>query len=122
MSCLRDIEEVADGTKIVWASAPPIFPFKARDFCTLVHFRQMRDGTVVVLNRYMHACERMCEWKCMGGAVRIGKLYVYLASLWSSERRIIRWSRLLANMSGLRLYSVRLSIHTANPSTPLTSL
>lgn len=47
----RDLEEVGENTKVVWASSPPIFPFKPRDFCTVVHFRRLRDGTVVVLNR-----------------------------------------------------------------------
>eukprot|EP01041_Mallomonas_annulata_P000572 gene572-1101_t len=47
----RDLENVADNTKVVWACAPPIFPFKPRDFCTIVHFRKLKDGTVVVLNR-----------------------------------------------------------------------
>jgi len=47
----RDLEDVAENTKIVWASSPPIFPFKPRDFCTVVHFRKLKDGTVVVLNR-----------------------------------------------------------------------
>mmetsp|Transcript_9735 Transcript_9735/g.13308 ORF Transcript_9735/g.13308 Transcript_9735/m.13308 type:complete len:557 (-) Transcript_9735:40-1710(-) len=47
----RDLETVAENTKVVWACSPPIFPFKARDFCTVVHFRKLKDGTVVVLNR-----------------------------------------------------------------------
>jgi hypothetical protein len=45
------LETVAENTKIVWACSPAIFPFKARDFCTVVHFRKLKDGTVVVLNR-----------------------------------------------------------------------
>ena len=63
-----DLEEVAENTKVgssfsftqlifsepvlkvVWASASPIFPFKQRDFCTIVHFRELKDGTIVVLN------------------------------------------------------------------------
>jgi hypothetical protein len=47
----KDLEELNDNTKVVWASSPPLFPFKARDFCTVVHFRRLEDGTIVVLNR-----------------------------------------------------------------------
>lgn len=46
-----DVEEVAENTKVVWASSQPVFPFKARDFCTIVHFRNLRDGTIIVLNK-----------------------------------------------------------------------
>eukprot|EP00981_Chlorochromonas_danica_P002125 scaffold424_cov165-Ochromonas_danica.AAC.25 len=47
----RDIEVVGENTKVVWAASSPIFPFKPRDFCTVVHIRQLKDGTFVVLNR-----------------------------------------------------------------------
>lgn len=47
----KDIEIVADGTKIVWTGSPPILPFKQRDFCTIVHIRKLKDGTYVILNR-----------------------------------------------------------------------
>lgn len=47
----RDIEVVGENTKVVWAASAPIFPFKPRDFCTVVHIRQLKDGTFVVLNR-----------------------------------------------------------------------
>eukprot|EP01035_Chromulina_nebulosa_P018524 gene18524-24242_t len=51
----RDIEMVAENTKVVWTASPPIFPFKARDFCTVVHHRKLKDGTIIVLNRpYLH--------------------------------------------------------------------
>ena len=46
----EDLEDVAENTRIVWSTSFPIFPFKPRDFCTLVHFRSLRDGTLVVLN------------------------------------------------------------------------
>ena len=36
---------------MVWVGSPPIFPFKPRDFCTVVHIRKLKDGTMVVLNR-----------------------------------------------------------------------
>lgn len=45
------MEYVAEDTKIVWIGSPPIFPFKPRDFCTVIHIRKLKDGTVVVLNR-----------------------------------------------------------------------
>ena len=47
----KDLEIVADGTKVVWTGSPPVFPFKARDFCTVVHIRKLKDGTFVILNR-----------------------------------------------------------------------
>ena len=47
----KDLEIVADGTKVVWTGSPPVFPFKARDFCTIVHIRKLKDGTYVILNR-----------------------------------------------------------------------
>lgn len=47
----KDIEVVADNTKISWSCSTPIFPFKPRDFCTIVHIRKLKDGTFIVLNR-----------------------------------------------------------------------
>jgi len=47
----RDLEAINDHTKVVWAASPPMFFFKARDFCTVVHYRKLQDGTVVVVNR-----------------------------------------------------------------------
>lgn len=42
---------VAVHVQVVWVGSPPIFPFKPRDFCTVVHVRRLKDGTVVILNR-----------------------------------------------------------------------
>lgn len=47
----RDLEAINENTKVVWAASPPMFFFKARDFCTVVHYRKLQDGTVVVVNR-----------------------------------------------------------------------
>ncbi|CAM9584997.1 unnamed protein product [Chrysoparadoxa australica] len=47
----RDLQQLGEDTKVVWASSPGIFPFKPRDFCTIVHFRKLSDGTIVVINR-----------------------------------------------------------------------
>lgn len=38
----------SDTTHTYTPSSPPI---KARDFCTLVHYRRLRDGALVVVNR-----------------------------------------------------------------------
>ena len=46
----EDLEYVADNTKIQWACTPPVFPFKPRDFVTLIHIRKLQDGTLVYLN------------------------------------------------------------------------
>ena len=48
---MRDIEVISDDTIIKWVKAVPIFPFKTREFCTLVHVRKLKDGTIVVLHR-----------------------------------------------------------------------
>lgn len=47
----KDIEVFNDNTRIVWSASPPVFPFKARDFCTVIHTRKLKDGTIVILNR-----------------------------------------------------------------------
>lgn len=47
----KDLETVAENTKVTWAATPPVFPFKPRDFVTVIHIRKLKDGTYVVLNR-----------------------------------------------------------------------
>ena len=47
----RDIEVVAENTKVTWMGTPPVFPFKPRDFCTLIHTRKLKDGTYIVINK-----------------------------------------------------------------------
>jgi hypothetical protein len=48
----EDVELVADNTKVVWSCSTPLMGvMKARDFCTLVHLRKLKDGTVVVMHR-----------------------------------------------------------------------
>ena len=56
----RDLENVAENTKVVWACSQPVFPFKARDFCTVVHFRKLKDGTAIVLNRLGYTASLFC--------------------------------------------------------------
>ncbi|KAJ1390027.1 hypothetical protein B484DRAFT_297606, partial [Ochromonadaceae sp. CCMP2298] len=46
-----DVEAVGENTKIYYSSSHPIFPFKPRDFCTIFHFRKLKDGTMIMLNR-----------------------------------------------------------------------
>lgn len=50
-SIIRTVAHIDDGTKVVHSASITIFPFKPRDFVTVVHFRQLRDGTRLVLNR-----------------------------------------------------------------------
>lgn len=45
------MEVVAKNTKVLWSSSEPIYIMKPRDFCSLVHVRKLKDGTVVVLQR-----------------------------------------------------------------------
>lgn len=48
---IRDVEFIADDTKIVCQIFPAIFPFKPRDFCTMVHRKELKDGSIVTLSR-----------------------------------------------------------------------
>jgi hypothetical protein len=47
----RVIATIDERTKVVHSASITIFPFKPRDFVTVVHCRQLRDGTRLVLNR-----------------------------------------------------------------------
>ena len=47
----KDIEFVGEDTKVYWSHAVPIFPLKARDFCTVKHIKRLKDGTSVVVQR-----------------------------------------------------------------------
>mmetsp|Transcript_25777 Transcript_25777/g.33788 ORF Transcript_25777/g.33788 Transcript_25777/m.33788 type:complete len:543 (+) Transcript_25777:115-1743(+) len=49
----RQLERLDESTTVCWASSPGIFPLKPRDFCTLVHFRTLADGSHIVINRYV---------------------------------------------------------------------
>mmetsp|Transcript_38156 Transcript_38156/g.49226 ORF Transcript_38156/g.49226 Transcript_38156/m.49226 type:complete len:359 (+) Transcript_38156:217-1293(+) len=48
---VADLEYVNENTKVTWACTPRYGPIKARDFCTVVHYRKLSDGTCVVVNR-----------------------------------------------------------------------
>jgi hypothetical protein len=50
----KDLEYIAENTRVVWTASPPVFPFKPRDFCTVIHVRKLKDGTSVILNRAMN--------------------------------------------------------------------
>lgn len=69
---VRDLEIVAENTKITWASSTPVFPFKPRDFCTIVHTRRLQDGTYVVLNRAVTHPEAPVNNKFVRGAIVLG--------------------------------------------------
>ncbi|CAM9464519.1 unnamed protein product [Choristocarpus tenellus] len=43
---VADLETLDADTKITWAASGRMGPFKARDFCTMVHFRTLSDGTM----------------------------------------------------------------------------
>ncbi|CAM9316264.1 unnamed protein product [Chrysoparadoxa australica] len=48
---VRDLEEFEGGaTKISWSRSPRMGPFKARDFITVVHYTELEDGTLAVVN------------------------------------------------------------------------
>ncbi|CAN0063956.1 unnamed protein product [Laminaria digitata] len=46
-----DLEILSEDSKITWAASGRMGPFKARDFCTLVHFRTLSDGTLAQVSR-----------------------------------------------------------------------
>ncbi|CAM9371294.1 unnamed protein product [Scytosiphon promiscuus] len=48
---VRDLEVLSQDSKITWAASGRMGPFKARDFCTLVHFRTLSDGTLAQVSR-----------------------------------------------------------------------
>ncbi|CAM9580532.1 unnamed protein product [Chrysoparadoxa australica] len=48
---LADLEQLDDSTKVTWCASGRMGPFKARDFCSLVHFRTLSDGTMAQVSR-----------------------------------------------------------------------
>ena len=46
-----------------------MFPMKARDFCTMIHVRKLRDGTILILNRYYIVC-------CIVNICRVLRVFV----------------------------------------------
>lgn len=51
-SILEDVIHIPEkSTKISWACTPKYGPFKARDFCSIVHFIKRKDGSRIILNR-----------------------------------------------------------------------
>jgi hypothetical protein len=49
---IKNVERITDDTKVVWQMFPAIiFPFKQRDFCTIVQTRKLKDGSTVILSR-----------------------------------------------------------------------
>lgn len=36
---IADIDKLSDNTKVTWSRSSNYGPFKARDFCTIVHYR-----------------------------------------------------------------------------------
>jgi len=49
---LEDLEHLSPDTKISWSVTTPFGPFKARDFVTMVHYREERStGVLMAVNR-----------------------------------------------------------------------
>jgi len=49
---IRDLEVYPrQGTKITWSASGKYGPFKARDFCTLVYFSVLKDGSRAIVSR-----------------------------------------------------------------------
>jgi len=47
---IKDLEWVGPRTKVTWSASGKYGPFKARDFCTLVHFATLADGTQAIVS------------------------------------------------------------------------
>mmetsp|Transcript_13522 Transcript_13522/g.27626 ORF Transcript_13522/g.27626 Transcript_13522/m.27626 type:complete len:297 (+) Transcript_13522:1251-2141(+) len=48
---LEDVEQLSSDTKIAWSATKPFGIFKARDFLTMVHYCERKDGTLMAVNR-----------------------------------------------------------------------
>lgn len=48
---IKHVALIGGDTRITWVGCPRVYFFKPRDFCTAIHTRKLRDGTVVVLSR-----------------------------------------------------------------------
>eukprot|EP00752_Nemacystus_decipiens_P013075 g11564.t1 len=48
---IRDLEWLSSDTKISWSATRRVGPLQARDFVTVVHYRNLEDGTKIVINR-----------------------------------------------------------------------
>lgn len=69
----RDVAVVGANTKIVWASSITVFPFKPRDFCTVVNVRRLKDGTTLILNTATNHPLVPQRAKYIRGSVKLGK-------------------------------------------------
>ena len=67
---------MGDNTRIVWVGSPPVFPFKARDFCTIVHVRKLKDGTIIILNRSVNHPDAPTSSNYVRASVILGKSVV----------------------------------------------
>lgn len=63
---MRDLERLSEDTKVTWAATPCYGPFRARDFVTIVHYRTLPDGTMVVVNRPVHHKDARCGAQSSG--------------------------------------------------------
>ena len=48
---IRDLEWLSPDTKVSWSATRRMGPLQARDFVTIVHYRRLEDGTMLVVNR-----------------------------------------------------------------------
>lgn len=67
-----DIEFVGRNSTIVWACSTSLFPFQARDFCTLVHVRKLDNNTYIVLNKAIDHPKAPITKKYTRGSIIIG--------------------------------------------------
>jgi len=48
---VEDLEWLSPDTKVSWAATRRLGPLLSRDFVTIVHFRALDDGTLIVVVR-----------------------------------------------------------------------
>ena len=48
---LEDLQQLSKDTKVSWSVTNRMGPFKARDFVTVVHYRELQNGKLVAANR-----------------------------------------------------------------------
>ena len=71
---VRDLEWLSPDTKVSWATTRRFGPLLARDFVTIVHYRTLADGTLIVVNRPAEHPDARCDssrpFSRCGGATR----------------------------------------------------
>jgi len=72
---LQDLEVFPEqGAKITWSASGKFGPFKARDFCCLVHFSVLEDGTRSIVSCPWYGWHPQLDNVLLGGLVPLSKV------------------------------------------------